>query len=159
MQKCGYYKGRSVGQCWYPGLPLFAGQVFSYGKCEGWSCRVQPTPMHHISIACVYMEPLKCAIIRLYSIVFQLTLTLKSQDTCKKLLAPTTLISFILLLASHFNLKYVSIHWISWSKNFSEGFLALVSGGAILRKLWKPPASHITTWIYVDMVALYGSHQ
>ena len=71
---------RSVGQCWYLGLPLFARQVFSYGKCEGWSCHVQPTSMHHISIGYIYMEPLKYAITRLCSIVVQLTRTLNIQD-------------------------------------------------------------------------------
>ena len=77
-----------------------------------------------------------------------------------QLFAPT-LTSFISLLKSHLSPSICNIMYsspkISRSKNFSDGFLPLVSGGVILRKLWQPPASHITTWIYVDIVALYGS--
>ena len=145
-------RGGQLGNADTWGCHCLCGQVFSYGKCEGWSCPVQPPSMHHIYIGSLYVclygvEPLKCAIIQKYSIVFHLSLAvkLKSRHFINLLPLPLMLIPSIIFPQSVFSPQ------ILWCQNF---FLVSRTAsspwwvGLILCKLWQPQAKHITRFIY-----------
>ena len=132
------------------GCHCLCAQVFSYGKCEGWSCHVQPPclSVHHIYnyMGCLYglhiREPQKCAIVQTYSIVYLLSLTLTDEQTLFLFLININLINPI-PVSPISSLPKISQNFFLVSRTASSPWWV----GLTLCKLRQPLARHITRFI------------